>query len=207
MNNNITELIFILDRSGSMAGMEEDVVGGFNSMIEKQKTVPGKAYVTTVLFSNRMEIFHDRVALEEIDPLTEDDFIVGGNTALLDAMGKTIHHMANIHKYARPEDVPEHTVVVINTDGMENASRHYHIGDVRAMVKEEEEKHGWEFLFLAANIDAVETAAGYGIRRNRAANYPATKKGTRDLYCSVSDAVERLRRKEDLLDSWADELR
>lgn len=170
MANKSTELVFILDKSGSMAGMEKDTVGGFNAMIEKQKEGEGKVYVNTVLFSNFTHVLHDRKSLDEIEPLTENDYRVGGCTALLDAIGGTIEHIKNIHRYIRPEDVPEHTVFVITTDGLENASRNYRSDIVKKMIKEQEEK-GWEFLFVAANIDAVETAESIGIRRDRAVNY------------------------------------
>lgn len=170
-NEGITELVFILDKSGSMAGMEKDTVGGFNAMIEKQKALDGKVYVSTVLFSNFSEVLHDRKNLEEIAPLTENDYRVGGCTALLDAIGGAIKHIGNVHKYARKEDVPVRTLFVITTDGMENASREYHSKQIKEMIREREEKYGWEFLFLASNIDAVETADSIGIRKERAVNY------------------------------------
>jgi len=171
MKNNVTELVFILDKSGSMSGMEKDTIGGFNAMIEKQKAQDGKVYVSTVLFSNVSEVLHDRKSLEEIAPLTEKDYEVGGCTALLDAIGRAITHIGNIHKYARKEDVPVHTIFIITTDGMENASREYHSKQIKEMIRRQEEKYGWEFLFVAANIDAVETAESIGIRKGRAANY------------------------------------
>ena len=163
MGNNITELVFILDKSGSMSGFEADTIGGFNAMIEKQKKEDGKAFVTTVLFSTSCKVIHDRVDISKMEPMTDKDYQVGGCTALMDSMGDTIKHITRIHKYARPEDVPEHTVFVITTDGMENASRKYSADEIKKMVKHEEEKYGWEFIFLAANIDAVETAESYGI--------------------------------------------
>lgn len=193
MKNNNTELVFIIDRSGSMAGLESDTIGGFNAMIEKQKQLEGKVYVTTVLFSNENTVLHDREDINKISPMTRRDYEVGGGTALMDALGSTIHHVANIHKYARKEDVPEHTIFVITTDGYENASCEYTADEVRHMIKKEEEKYGWEFLFLAANIDAAETAERYGIRRERAANYRPTARGTEVLYECVSDAVMSIR--------------
>lgn len=202
MKNNITELVFILDRSGSMAGLEADTIGGFNAMIEKQKQLDGKVWVSTVLFSNDAEVIHDRVDIGEIAPMTEKEYSVGGCTALLDAMGGAIHHIANIHRYARPEDVPEHTIFIITTDGMENASLEYSADKVRAMVKHEEEKYGWEFLFLAANIDAVETAEHYGIRRERTSNYRATPLGVEMMYDCTSKAVETLRCSMPLKPDW-----
>ena len=161
--NNTTELVFILDRSGSMAGLEADTIGGFNAMLEKQKKEDGKCYVSTVLFSNDSSVLHDRLPLEQVAPMTDRDYDVGGCTALLDAVGGAIRHISNIHKYARAEDVPAQTLFVITTDGMENASRRYGADEVRRMIAEKKEQ-GWEFLFLAANIDAVQTAKRFGIR-------------------------------------------
>ena len=201
MKNNISELVFILDRSGSMSGLEGDTIGGFNSLIEKQKKVEGKCFVTTVLFDNRSETIHDRVELGEIKPMTEDDYSVRGCTALLDALGETIRHIAHIHRYARPEDVPAHTTFVIMTDGMENASRRYDSATVKRMIEHEKEKYGWEFLFLAANIDAVETARHFGIGADRAVNYHADSQGTQVAYETVADAV-CMARKGSIAPGW-----
>ena len=187
MKNNITELVFILDRSGSMAGLEGDTIGGFNSLIEKQRRQEGKCYVSTVLFDNVSEVLHDRVELSEIRNMTEDDYTVRGCTALIDAIGGAIHHIANIHKYARPEDVPEHTMFVIMTDGMENASRRYTSGEVKKMIEKEKEKYGWEFLFIGANIDSVETARHFGIGADRSVNYHADALGTAVVFESVAE--------------------
>lgn len=206
MKNNITELVFILDKSGSMAGLEADTIGGFNAMIEKQKKLDGKVYVSTVLFSTESEVIHDRVDIRDIKPMTDKEYSVGGCTALVDAMGDAIHHIGNIHKYARKADVPEHTIFVITTDGMENASHRYTARQLRKLVTEKEKKQGWEFLFLGANINAVETAQRYGIRSERAANYSASKRGTERLYDCVGAAVENLRRCEPLVASWSDDL-
>ncbi len=189
MKNSITELVFILDRSGSMGGLESDTIGGFNSMIERQKKIDGQCYVTTVLFDTRIDRIHDRVNLKDIRLMTEKDYMPGGCTALLDAMGNTIDHIIHIHKYARPEDVPEHTTFVIMTDGMENASHYYSSDEVKKKVEHEKEKYGWEFLFLAANIDAVETADRIGIRPDRAVDYMADSKGTELAFRSLSDTV------------------
>ena len=207
MKKDLTELVFILDRSGSMAGLEKDTVGGFNAMIEKQKGEEGTALVSTVLFSNTSVVLHDRVAVERVEPLTEREYAVGGCTALLDAIGGAIHHIGNVHKYARPEDVPEHTVFVITTDGMENASRTYSSDRVKEMIRRQEEKYGWEFLFVAANIDAVETAASIGIRRDRAANYTADREGTRDLYNVLGATVCCYRKNKCMPADWSAELK
>ena len=204
--NNITEWVFILDRSGSMAGLESDTIGGFNAMIEKQKKLDGKVFVSTVLFDNDTEVLHDRMDIQDIEPMTDEQYNVRGCTALLDAVGGAIHHIGNIHKYARPEDVPEHTMFVITTDGQENASHRYNSETVKKMIKRQEECYGWEFLFVAANIDAVETAKSIGIRRERAANYTYSKKGTRNLYDAVDCAVTSMRNCEELNEKWKGEL-
>lgn len=189
MKNNMTELVFILDRSGSMSGFEDDTIGGFNSMIEKQKEKDGFVFVSTVLFDNESEVLHDRVELREVKPMTRDDYEVGGCTALLDAIGGAIHHIGNVHKYARPEDVPAHTIFIITTDGMENASHRYSSAEIKRKIKRQQEKYGWEFIFLAANIDAVETADGLGIHRDRAANYRRTSKGINRSYLAINEAI------------------
>ena len=191
--NNITELVFIIDRSGSMSGLEKDTIGGFNSMIEKQRKEEGECYVSTVLFDHETKVLHDRVRLSEVKPMTEEDYTVRGTTALIDALGGAIHHIGNVHKYARPEDVPAHTMFVITTDGMENASRKYTSDQVKQKIERQKEKYGWEFIFIGANIDAVETAARYGIGAERAVNYHADKKGTKVMYEAVANAVSYVR--------------
>lgn len=201
--NNITELVFILDRSGSMAGLEEDTIGGFNSMIEKQKNEDGECYVSTVLFDHVSEVLHDRVRLADIKPMTDKDYTVRGSTALIDALGNAIRHIGNIHKYARKEDVPAHTMFVITTDGCENASTQYTSEQVRSMIERQKEKYAWEFLFIGANIDAVDTAARYGIDANRAVNYNADKRGTHILYNSVASAVRNIRSNAPLSADWS----
>lgn len=203
MKNNITELVFILDRSGSMSGLEADTIGGFNSLIEKQKQQDGECFVSTILFDNDSEVLHDRVRLADVKPMTDRDYTVRGCTALLDAIGGAIRHIANIHKYARPEDVPEHTVFVITTDGMENASHRYDADRVKRMIEHEKEKYGWEFLFLAANIDAVTTAKRFGIAESRAVNYHADRQGTEIIYDTVSEAVCSVRAARPLGASWS----
>lgn len=206
IRNNVTELVFILDRSGSMSGLEADTIGGFNAMIEKQKKQKGECYVSTVLFDGVSEVLHDRVRLSEIKPMTDKDYTVRGCTALIDALGGAIHHIGNVHKYARPEDVPENTMFVITTDGMENASRKYSSEKVKAMIERQKEKYGWEFLFIGANIDAVETAARYGIGADRAVNYNADKKGTSIVYDTVATAVCNVRAKAPLCADWSNDI-
>ena len=202
MKKNLTEIVFILDRSGSMAGLEGDTIGGFNGMIEKQKCEPGEAYVSTVLFDNVSEVIHDRVDIQKIEPMTNRDYYVRGCTALLDAVGEAIHHIGNVHKYAREEDRPEKTLFVITTDGMENASRKYSYEKVRSMIQRQQEKHGWEFIFLGANIDAAKEAARFGISEDRAANYHADHKGTAVIYEAMSEAVCNVRACRPMSADW-----
>ena len=202
MKKNLTELVFILDRSGSMAGLEADTIGGFNAMIEKQRKEPGKAIISTVLFDNETEVIHDRIPLDRVPRLTEKEYYVRGCTALLDAVGGAIHHIGNVHKYAREEDRPEKTLFVITTDGMENASRHYTYDKVKSMIERQREKYGWEFLFLGANIDAAREAARFGIRADCAADYHADSIGTEAVYESVCEAVCQVRRSAPLKASW-----
>ncbi len=203
VESKITEMVFILDKSGSMSGLEKDTIGGFNAMIEKQKEEEGKVYVSTVLFSTYSEVLHDRKLLEDIQPLTEKDYLVGGGTALIDAIGGAVKHISDIHKYARPEDVPTQTVFVITTDGYENASRIYSSDKVKQMISEKE-KLGWEFLFLGANIDAVETAERLGIRRDMAANYNADI-GTEMMFKEVSANLRAYRSEGKMRKGWAEE--
>ena len=206
MKNNITELVFILDRSGSMAGLESDTIGGFNSLIEKQRKQDGECYVSTILFDHVSEVLHDRVKLSEINKLTENDYTVRGATALIDAIGGAIHHIGNVHKYARPEDVPEHTMFVIMTDGMENASRRYSSNKVKRMIEHEKEKYGWEFLFIGANIDSVESARHFGIGADRSVNYHADSQGTAVVFETVSETVCNMRANVPLASSWSDNI-
>lgn len=202
MKKNLTEIVFILDRSGSMHGLEADTIGGFNSMIEKQKHADGSALISTVLFDNFSEVLHDRVDIQAIRPLTEKDYSVRGCTALLDAIGGAIHHIGNVHKYAREEDVPEHTLFVITTDGMENASRRYSSDQVKQMIERQKTKYGWEFLFLGANIDAVETARGFGITEDRAVNFHNDSQGTRLNYEVLSEAICTVRASRPISSDW-----
>lgn len=202
MKKGLTEVVFILDRSGSMAGLEKDTIGGFNAMLEKQRRGEGQALISTVLFSNESAVIHDRVDAREVPPLTEREYFVCGCTALLDAVGGAIRHIGNVHKYAREEDRPERTLFVITTDGMENASRHYDLRRVRAMIERQKARYGWEFLFLGANIDAVDTAARLGIDADRAANFHCDAQGTQLNYEAVSDAVSAMRCAAPLRADW-----
>ena len=202
MRKNLTEIVFILDRSGSMNGLERDTIGGFNSMIEQQKKTEGEALISTVLFDNVSEVLHDRVNVRDIRPMTDRDYTVRGCTALLDAIGGAIHHIGNVHKYARPEDVPEHTMFVITTDGMENASVRYNSEKVKQMIERQKAKYGWEFLFLGANIDAVETASHFGIGADCAVNYQCDSEGTALNYEVVSEAIRSVRCSAQLSADW-----
>lgn len=202
MRKNLTEIVFILDRSGSMSGLEGDTIGGFNSMIEKQKNAEGEALISTVLFDNISEVIHDRVSVQDIKPMTREDYTVRGCTALLDAIGGAIQHIGNVHKYARAEDVPEHTLFVITTDGMENASHRYSSEKVKKMIERQKEKYGWEFLFLGANIDAVETARHFGISEDRAVNYHSDSEGTQLNYEVLSEAICSVRCSAPLDTNW-----
>ena len=202
MKKNLTELVFILDRSGSMAGLEADTIGGFNSMIQKQKGEPGEALVSTVLFDNDTDVIHDRVNIQNIAPLTQKEYYVRGCTALLDAVGGAIRHIANVHKYAREEDRPEKTLFIITTDGMENASYKYSYERVRRMIEHEKEKYGWEFIFLGANIDAAKEAARFGISEDRAANYHADTLGTAVIYEAMNEVVGCVRASRPMSAEW-----
>ncbi len=204
MKKNLTELVFILDRSGSMQGLEADTIGGFNSMLEKQKKEPGEAFVSTVLFDHDTQVLHDRVPVRRARPITDREYYVRGSTALLDAVGGAIRHIGNIHKYARREDVPEHTLFVITTDGMENASRRYSAPQIREMILRQKEKYGWEFLFLGANIDAVAAAGALGIAPDRAADYRCDSAGTRLNYEVVGRAAAAVRSNAPLDTHWKD---
>ncbi len=189
MKKGLTELVFIIDRSGSMAGLEADTIGGFNSLLEKQKKEAGEAYVSVVLFDDQTEVLYDRVNIQKVEPMNDRQYYVRGCTALLDAVGGAIHHIKNVHKYAREEDVPEKTLFIITTDGMENASRQYSFDKVRRMVEHEKEKYHWEFLFLGANIDAIQVAGRFGIKPSRAVNYENDGAGTQLNYEVMSKAV------------------
>ena len=202
MKKGLTEVVFILDRSGSMSGLEGDTIGGFNSMIEKQKKEEGEALVSTILFDNYSEVLHDRVEVSKIEPLTDRDYTVRGCTALLDAIGGAIHHIGNVHKYARNEDIPEHTIFIITTDGMENASHQYNREKIKAMIERQKTKYGWEFLFLGANIDAIETARSYGIDQDRAVEYNCDSVGTGLNFEAMSEAITTMRCSAPLTADW-----
>lgn len=199
-NNGLTEIVFILDRSGSMSGYEADVIGGFNATIEKQRKETGTALVSVVLFDNLTDVIYDRVNIDNVKQMASSDFRVGGCTALLDAIGGAIRHIGNVHKYARKEDVPEHTIFLITTDGEENASHLYSSRRVKEMIKHQREKYGWEFIFVASNIDAVETADRYGILKERAVRCAQSPEGIQDGYMCFSEAISCVRNKKSLDD-------
>lgn len=204
--SKFTEIVFILDRSGSMAGLEADTIGGFNSLIQKQKKEDGKAVVSTVLFDDKCKVLHDRKDLKEIAPLTEEDYYVRGCTALLDAVGGAIHHIGNVHKYARAEDRPERTLFIITTDGMENASRKYGYEKVKRMIERQKERYGWEFLFLGANMDAVSVAGRFGIAPERAVRFHCDEKGTELNYRVLSETIANVRCGAPMGASWKEEI-
>ena len=176
-----------------MGGLEADTIGGFNSMMDRQRKEEGEAYVSTVLFDNVSEVLHDRVPLEKVPKMTDKEYYVRGCTALLDAIGGAIHHIGNILKYAREEDRPEKTLFVITTDGLENASRQYSYDKVKKMVERQQKKYGWEFLFIGANMDAVAESQKFGIRSDRAVNYVCDETGTGVVYAAVNKAVGAMR--------------
>jgi len=194
MRKDLTELVFILDRSGSMSGLEADTIGGFNSLIEKQKKEEGEAFISVVLFDDKCEVIYDRTDLRKIEPMTDKQYYVRGCTALLDAIGGAIHHIGNVHKYAREEDRPGKTLFIITTDGMENASRLYTYDKVKSMVERQKNKYEWEFLFLGANMDAISTARRFGISADRAVNYECDDIGTELNYVELSRSVSAMRR-------------
>ena len=212
MRKRLTEIVFILDRSGSMGGLEADTIGGYNSLIEKQKKEDGEAYISTVLFDDTCEVLHDRVLINQIKTMTDKEYYVRGCTALLDALGGAIHHIGNVHKYARDEDRPEKTLFIITTDGQENSSRRYTYEKVKHMVERQKEKFGWEFLFLGANIDAIAEANRFGIKADRAVNYHCDKEGTAVNYRVLSETVSRVRHcsahelDEVLSSTWKEEI-
>ena len=206
MKKTDTEIVFILDRSGSMCGLEADTIGGFNSMLEKQKQAEGKAILSAVLFSDQSQVLYDRVDIDRIEPMTDRQYQVGGCTALLDAIGGAVHHIGNVHKYAREEDRPGKTVFVITTDGMENSSRHYSYEKVQKMVKRQQERYGWEFLFLGANMDAISAARSFGIREDRAVRYKCDSVGTSKNFVVLDKALCLLRKEGSIASDWSAEI-
>ena len=202
MKKGLTEMVFILDRSGSMNGLEKDTIGGFNSMVDKQRKEEGEAYISTVIFDDQAEVIHDRIPLDKIGKLTEDEYYVRGCTALLDAVGQAIRHIGNVHKYAREEDVPERTIFVITTDGMENASRYFTYDELKKLISQQQEKYGWEFLFLGANIDAAAEAGRIGIRPSNAVRYECDDVGLDVSYCAVAETVASFRKEGSIKPSW-----
>lgn len=202
MKKGLTELVFILDRSGSMSGLESDTIGGYNSLLEKQKKEEGQAIVTTVLFDDKYELLHDRADLKEIESITHKEYFVRGTTALLDALGHTINRIVYVHKHIREEDRPENVMFVITTDGMENASREYSYKDIKNLINRQKKEYNWEFIFLGANIDAEETAETIGISRDRAANYSSDSKGTLLNYEVVSETVTSFRSNSKISKDW-----
>ena len=194
MRNGLTEVVFILDRSGSMRGLETETIGGFNSMIEKQKKEEGEALISTILFDNESEVLYDRLPIEKVEPMTDKQYFVRGCTALLDAVGGAIHHISSIHKKADPDDVPEKTLFIITTDGMENASHKYDYKKVKKMIEKKKEKNNWEFIFLGANIDAVSVAGRFGIAESRAVRYECDTVGTALNFKVMDKMVSAARR-------------
>lgn len=202
MKNNLTELVFILDKSGSMAGLESDTIGGYNSMLKKQQLEPGEAIVTTVLFDDDYELLHDRINIKGIRPITEQDYFVGGCTALLDAIGKTIHKIGNAQRHTSEAERAAKVMFVITTDGMENASKEYSYAKIRTMVERQQQKYGWEFIFLGANIDAFDTARDIGIKPDMTANYHADSIGTQVNFMAVSEAISEIRAQGSIKKNW-----
>lgn len=202
MKRNVTELVFILDKSGSMAGLEADTIGGYNAMLKKQQSADGEAIVTTVLFNHDYELLHDRINIRGISPITEEDYEVGGTTALLDSIGFTIQKIVNVQKRTSEVERAEKVLFVITTDGMENASREFTADKIKKIVLHQKEKYGWEFLFLGANIDAISTAARFGIDEDFAVDYHADQEGTQLNYEAVNEAVVNLRSGKKIDRSW-----
>lgn len=193
MKKGLTEIVFILDRSGSMGGLEDDTIGGFNSMLKKQKDIEGDAIISTVLFDTNMEVIHDRVPLKQVKNLTNKEYHVGGCTALLDAMGNSIKHINHVQKSMPEDERPEKTMFIITTDGQENSSHDFTYEKIKKMVEKKQDKKKWEFLFLGANIDAIGTASDLGIRADRATNYHSDHVGTARNYNALSKVLTSFR--------------
>ena len=207
MKVNLTEIVFILDRSGSMKGLEADTIGGFNAMLERQKKAEGEALLSTLLFSNETEVLHDRADIRRVESLSLQDYRVGGSTALLDAIGGAIRHIGNLHRETRPEERPAHTLFVITTDGQENASRRYGYAELKRLIERQKERYGWEFLFLGANMDAVAAASRFGIDADRAVRYHCDSAGIALNYEAVGEAILTLREKSALDRNWGARIR
>jgi uncharacterized protein YegL len=206
MKKGLTELVFILDRSGSMSGLESDTIGGYNAMLGKQKKEPGEAVITTVLFDDKYELLHDRINLRGIQPITDNEYFVRGSTALLDAVGKTINKIGNAQKHTAEDERAEHVMFVITTDGMENASQEFSYEKIRQMIERQKSKYGWEFIFLGANIDAIATAERFGIREDRATNYNADSEGTLLNYDVICETVSCMRASSPISENWKDRI-
>ncbi|MDD3570191.1 MAG: hypothetical protein PHY44_03720 [Lachnospiraceae bacterium] len=202
MKKDLTELVFILDRSGSMSGLESDTIGGYNALLEKQKTEPGEAIITTVLFDDKIEFLHERIDLRCIAPITDEEYFVRGSTALLDAIGITINKIGNVQKHVAEDERAEHVMIVITTDGMENSSQEFSYKKVRKMIEYQKSKYGWEFIFLGANIDAIATAERFGIQKDRATNYNADSVGTLLNYQVISETVSCIRANRSISENW-----
>nr|WP_314986912.1 VWA domain-containing protein [uncultured Stomatobaculum sp.] len=207
MKESLTEIVFILDRSGSMGGLETDTIGGFNAMLERQKKAEGEVLLSTLLFSNETEVLHDRADIRRVEPLSLQDYRVGGSTALLDAIGGAIRHIGELHRRASEDERPAHTLFVITTDGQENASRRYSYGELRRLIERQKEKYGWEFLFLGANMDAVAAASRFGIDADRAVRYHCDSAGIALNYEAVGEAILTLREKSALDRNWGERIR
>ena len=206
MKKGLTEIVFILDRSGSMGGLEKDTIGGYNSMLKKQREEEGEAYVSTVLFDNEIEVIHDRVSIERVADITEKEYYVRGCTALLDAVGGAVHHIGNVHKYARDEDRPEKTIFIITTDGMENASKRYSYAKVKQLIERQKEKYGWEFIFMGANIDAESVGERMGIDRDCSVSYESDREGTAMNYAVMSEVISDVRNKRKRSEAWKERI-
>ena len=207
MKDNLTEIVFILDRSGSMKGLEADTIGGFNAMLERQKKAEGEVLLSTLLFSNETEVLHDRADIRRVEPLSFQDYRVGGSTALLDAIGGAIRHIGALHRRASEDGRPAHTLFVITTDGQENASRRYGYAELKRLIERQKERYGWEFLFLGANMDAVAAASRFGIDADRAVRYHCDSAGIALNYEAVGEAILTLREKSALDRDWGARIR